>query len=221
MVRLSNKQPKQGEGIMSDKEIMEFEGLKEPMAIGEVFAKSNMFPDVKSQVQAVVKILAGRELGLSPFESMKNIYLVSGKLALQSNALASLIKTSKKYDYKVETITDQECKISFWNIEKETKEEVGISEFTFKDAAKAGLVNKENWKSYPKNMLFARALANGVRFYCPDAACGWHVQEEYDDLLPENRKETITITSEGEIKNGETRLQEQVPVGDDNPGSVT
>ena len=40
MVRLSNKQPKQGEGIMSDKEIMEFEGLKEPMAIGEVFAKS-------------------------------------------------------------------------------------------------------------------------------------------------------------------------------------
>jgi len=48
-------------------------------------------------------------------------------------------------------------------------------------------------------MMFARAMANGVRFYCPDAACGWHVQEEYEDLIPENRTETITIDAEGNI----------------------
>jgi len=190
-------------------EVMEIESLKEPMSIGRIFAESGMFPDIKTQAQAVVKILAGKELGLSPFESMKNIYLVSGKLAIQSNALASLIKTNKKYDYKVETLTDKECKISFWLL-GDKKEEIGISEFTFQDAAKAGLVNKENWKSYPKNMMFARALANGVRFYCPDAACGWHVQEEYEDLLPADRRETITITPEGNItkedNNGETKL---------------
>ena len=191
-------------------EVMEIESLKEPMSIGKIFAESGMFPDVKSQSQAVVKILAGKELGLSPFESMKNIYLVSGKLAIQSNALASLIKTNKKYDYKVEVLTCEECKISFWEFKGEKKEEIGLSEFTFKDAAKAGLVNKDNWKNYPKNMLFARALANGVRFYCPDAACGWHVQEEYEDLLPEHRTETITITPEGNIgkeeSNGETKI---------------
>ena len=180
-------------------DIMEIESLREPMSIGKVFAESGMFPDIKSQAQAVVKILAGRELGLSAFESMKNIYLVNGKLAIQSNALASLIKTSKKYDYKVETLTEQECKINFVRIDKEKEEIIGTSEFTFKDAAKAGIVNKDSWKNYPKNMLFARALANGVRFYCPDAACGWHVQEEYEDILPTERKETIIIDVDGNV----------------------
>ena len=184
-----------------EKEIMECESLREPMAMGDIFAQSGLFPDIKTKAQAAVKILAGKELGLSPFESMKNLYLVNGKLAIQSNALASLVKTNPKYDYKVEVITNEECKISFWEIKGDTKTEIGVSEFTFKDAAKAGLANKDNWKNFPRNMLFARALANGVRFYCPDAACGWHIAEEYEDLLPANRTETITITAKGEVVN--------------------
>jgi hypothetical protein len=185
-----------------EKEITEYDELiREPMTIGKVFAESGMFPDIKSQAQAAVKILAGKELGLSSFESMKNLYLVSGKLAIQSNALASLIKTSKKYDYKVETISGEECKIIFFEIIDGKKEEIGVSEFTFKDAAKAGLVNKDVWKNYPKNMLFARALANGVRFYCPDVACGWHTVDEYEELYSPNAKETITITADGEVVN--------------------
>ena len=186
-----------------EQQIMEVESLREPMAMGDVFAQSGMFPDVKTKAQAAVKILAGRELGLSPFESMKNLYLVGGKLAIQSNALASLIKTNPKYDYKVEQIDNEVCKIAFYEIKGDQKEEIGVSEFTFKDAAKAGLVNKDNWKNFPRNMLFARALANGVRFYCPDAACGFHVQEEYEDLLPENRSNTITITADGKVVDNE------------------
>ena len=185
-----------------ENEVMEFESLREPMAMGQVFAASGMFPDIKSQAQAAVKILAGRELGLSPFESMKNLYMVSGKLAIQSNALASLVKTNVKYDYKVLSATNEECKIEFFEFIEGKKESIGISEFTFKDAAKAGLVNKDNWKNFPKNMLFARALANGVRFYCPDAACGWHIQEEYEDMVPADRRETITIQADGEVVNG-------------------
>lgn len=181
-------------------EVMEIESLREPMSIGKIFAESGMFPDTKTQAQAVVKILAGRELGLSAFESMRNLYLVNGRLAIQSNALASLIKRSDKYDYRVDTLTDTECKIVFTRINRDGKnEDIGTSEFTFKDAARAGLVNKDNWKNYPKNMLFARALANGVRFYCPDAACGWHVEEEYQDILPTERKETITIDTQGNV----------------------
>lgn len=186
-----------------NKEIIESESLREPMAMGDVFAQSGMFPDVKTKAQGAVKILAGRELGLSPFESMKNIYLVGGKLAIQSNALASLIKSNPKYDYFVTLITNEECLIDFFEIKDNKKEQIGTSSFTIKDAAAAGIVNKDNWRNYPRNMLFARALANGVRFYCPDAACGWHVQEEFEDLLPEDRKDTITITPEGEVKKEE------------------
>lgn len=203
------------------------DSIREPMTIGKVFAESGMFPDIKSQAQAAVKILAGRELGLSPFESMKNLYLVNGKLAIQSNALSALVKSNPKYDYKVDSITNEECKITFFEVIGDKKEPLGTSEFTFKDAAKAGLVNKDNWKSYPRNMLFARALANGVRFYCPDAACGWLVTEEAEDILPENRRETITITASGEVvNNGESKeetqgLSEQDAERDNDSGSAS
>lgn len=185
------------------------DSIREPMTIGKVFAESGMFPDIKTQAQATVKILAGRELGLSPFESMKNLYLVNGKLAIQSNALSALVKSNPKYDYRVDSITNEECKITFFEIIGDKKEQLGTSEFTFKDAAKAGLVNKENWKSYPRNMLFARALANGVRFYCPDAACGWLVTEEAEDIYDLNKPERITISTDGEVTRSETVEENQ------------
>jgi hypothetical protein len=154
------------------------EGLREPMAIGEVFSKSGMFPDCKSQAQAVVKILAGKEIGLTPFESMASIYIVNGKLALTSKAMSGLIKRSKKYDYSIKKLDDVECII---DITKDG-EVVGTSTFTFKDAAKAGLVNKDVWKNYTRNMLFARAISNACRFYCPDVISGYYTTEELEDL---------------------------------------
>lgn len=187
-----------------EQEIMEVDFLKEPMSIAKVFVESGLFTDVKSQAQAVVKILAGREVGLTPFQSMKDIYIVNGKLAMQANAMASLVKTNPKYDYKVEIITNEECKISFWEIKGDKKEEIGISTFTVKDAAKAGVINKDPWKAYPRNLLFARALSNGVRFYCPDTCCGWHIVDEMEGVYEVNKKETITINAEGDVQRTET-----------------
>lgn len=163
---------------MADNEMMVLDELKQPMAIGEVFSKSGMFPDVKSQAQAVVKILAGKELGLSPFESMGSIYVVNGRMALASKAMAGLIKRSKKYDYVIKKLDDAECTIDIVNADGV----VGSTTFTFKDAAKAGLVNKDNWKNYPKNMLFARTLSNACRFYCPEVISGYYTTEELEDL---------------------------------------
>lgn len=182
--------------------------LREPMAIGDVFAKSGMFPDIKTQAQAVVKIMAGKELGLSPFQSVSGVYMVNGRLALQANVAASLIKRSRKYDYTVDSLSETECTISFYNTEQEEHRFLGNSAYTFKDAAKAGLVNKDNWKNYPKNMLFARALSNGARWYCPDIICGWHTTEEMQDIdAPplEMDKHVIEMTAEG-VTNGETSV---------------
>ncbi len=178
----------------------QLEVLKEPMALGEVFATSGMFPDIKTQAQAVVKIMAGKELGLSAFQSVSGIYMVNGRLALQAGVMSSLVKRSKKYDYTVDELTTELCKITFYDISREQERPLGISEFTFKDAAKAGLVNKDNWKSYPKNMLFARALSNGARWYCPDVICGWYTVEETQDIEQgpiEASKQIIELSSEG------------------------
>lgn len=188
---------------MSELEMMNYEPLKEPMAIGQVFAASGMFPDVKSQAQACVKILAGKELGLSAFESMASIYIVNGKLALTSKAMSGLIKKSKTYDYIIKKLDDSECIIAIMKGEVE----IGQSSFTIKDAAKAGLVNKDVWKSYPKNMLFSRAISNAARFYCPEAISGYYAVEELEDLgeviSPVKTSVVVSVpVSEAEVVDG-------------------
>ena len=183
----------------------QLEVLKEPMALGQVFSESGFFPDAKTQAQAVVKIMAGRELGLSPFQAMSGIYMINGRLALQAGVMSSLIKRSKKYDYTVDEHTAEGCKISSYDTTKEEHRLLGVREFTTKDAAKAGIVNGVNWKNYPKNMVFARALSNGARWFCPDVICGWYTSEEMQDVEPavvEPMKTIIELTAEGEVVNG-------------------
>lgn len=177
------------------------EFLTELMSLAAVFVKSGMFPDLKTQAQGVVKILAGKELGLAPLESLTNIYIVNGKVALQAKIIGGLIKKSPKYDYEIKSLSDEECSITFYSLDVEGKrKEEGVSTFTKADAARAGVINKDSYKSYPRNMYFARALSNGNRWYCPDVSCGYHVQEELEDI-PETTS-LVTINKEGKVENG-------------------
>jgi len=177
---------------------VEVESLTEPMALGNVFMKSGMFKDIKTQAQAVVKILAGRELGLAPLESMTNIYIVNGKVALQAKIIGSLIKKSSTYDYIVDKLDNDECMITFYALDAEGKRtELGKSTFTIKDAARAGIVNKDVWKNYPRNMLFARALSNGARWYASDVFCGYTAEEVE---TPKEVTSVVTINGKGQVK---------------------
>ena len=183
--------------------------LSDTMTLGQIFAQSGMFKDIKTQSEAVVKILAGRELGLAPIESMNNIYIVNGKTTVMSNVISSLIKRSKKYDYKIDVLTEIECTMTFYSIEDKKLTEIGKSSFTFKDAAKAGLANKDVWKNYPKNMLFARALTNGARWYCPDVFSGY-APEEIENIAPE-QDEAVVL----EFDETGNKVNETVVIGDE------
>lgn len=157
--------------------------LMETMSLGDIFVKSGMFNDIKSQSQAIVKILAGRELDLTPLQAMSNLYIVNGKIGLVSQLMASKIKSSSKYDYNVDELTNDICSITFFQGKNGERKEIGKAVFTKDDAIKCGLVNKDAFKNYPKNMLFARALSNGFRWYCPDALrINVYTQEELQDI---------------------------------------
>ena len=186
-------------------QIEEYEPIKAELVMSDVFAESGMFPDIKSKAQALVKVLAGKELGISPFESMASIFIVNGKLALTSKAMASMIKKSPTYDYVVDTLTETECSITFTETIGEDEKKLGVSTFTFKDAAKAGLVNKDVWKNYPRNMLFARTLSNGARWFCPEAISGYYTVEEIEDIVDVTPvKQEITMTETGVSDGKET-----------------
>jgi vancomycin resistance protein YoaR len=131
------------------------------LTIGETFFKSGMFSDIKSAQQAVVKIMAGAEMGISPFASMAGIHIIQGKPTIGAGLMAARVKGFGKYDYKVIEHNEKVCSIEYF----QGKESIGVSTFTLEDAKKAGTKNLDK---FPKNMLFARAMSNGVKWYTPD-----------------------------------------------------
>jgi hypothetical protein len=141
-------------------------------SLGKVFAASGYFQDARDAAQATVKILAGRELGLPPFASMTGIHIIKGKPTMGASLIAARIKASGKYNYRVVEMSDQVCRIAFF----EQGDQIGVSEFTLADARKAGT---QNLDKFPRNMLFARAISNGAKWYCPDLfITGVYVPEE-------------------------------------------
>lgn len=141
--------------------------LDDTMTLGKVLAQSGYFADSREAAQAVVKILAGQELGFGAIASMTGVNIIKGKVTLSANLIAAAIKRSGRYNYRVRKMTDTECEIVFF----EGKDEIGVSTFTAKDAANAGL-SGDNWRKFPRNMLFARAISNGAKWYCPDLSGG-------------------------------------------------
>jgi len=146
------------------------------MSMAKVFAESGMFTDAKAMGQAFVKIQAGQEIGVPPFAAMSGIHIIQGKPTLGAGLIASTVKGSGKYDYKVANLDDKICSIDFY----QGSENIGNSTFTIEDAKKA---LTKNIDKFPKNMLFARAISNGVKWFCPDVFSGpVYVPEEMPEV---------------------------------------
>jgi hypothetical protein len=162
----------------------------EIMSIGKAFAESGMFPDTKSAAQAIVKIQAGQEIGIPPFAAMSGIHIIQGKPTIGAGIMASIVKGSGKYDYRVVESTEKVCSIDFY----QGKEKIGNSTFTIDDAKKA---LTKNLDKFPKNMLFARAMSNGVKWYTPDVFSGpVYVPEEMTAPITEDAKaEVVEVTT--------------------------
>jgi len=175
--------------------------LADTMQLGKVLAASGFFQDARGEAQAVVKVLAGRELGFGPVASMTGINIIQGRVSLSANLMASAVKRSGRYDYAVREMTDDVCDIEFFENRGGERpwRSIGISKFTKSDALRAGTKNMDK---FPRNMLFARALSNGVRWYCPDVTGGpVYTPEELG----------ANVNEEGEIVESSARVVEATP----------
>ena len=139
--------------------------LAELMSIGKVMAASGLFQDARQEAQAVVKVLAGAELGFPAVVSMTSIHIISGRVTLSAGLIAAAIKRSGRYNYRITRIDNEACELAFFERDGGKWEQIGSSSFTLADARKAGTKNLDK---FPRNMLFARALSNGARWYTPD-----------------------------------------------------
>lgn len=132
------------------------------------FAESGLFPTIRSMPQAYVIIQTGRELGIPAMAAMTGIAIIKGKPVVGASLIAARVRATG-YDYRVRELTNDVCSIEFFAADGDS---LGTSTFTIEDARNAGLLGKDNWRQYPRNMLFARAVSNGQKWFCPDAMNG-------------------------------------------------
>ncbi len=141
--------------------------------LAKILVASNFF-DAKGTgemaiAQVATKILAGREFGFGEFASVNGIHVIQGKPAVGAGLMATAVKRSGRYDYRVKTLTDSLCEIEFFERENGKRESIGVSTFTRDDAVKAGT---QNLNKFARNMLFARCISNGIKWFCPDVFSG-------------------------------------------------
>ena len=184
----------------------------------KAMAGSGFFADTRQASQAIVKILAAREIGLGPFAGMTGVNIIQGKPAFGANIMAACVKKSGRYNYRVTEMTEKACSIEFMERLGCKWIAVGISTFTIEDARKAGTKNLDK---FPRNMLFARAMSNGVKWFCPDVMNGSTVytpEELGADVDEDGNIVSIQFVSEPEQDNEpELQVQTQEPEPENKP----
>jgi len=178
------------------------------MAItSQLFLSTEKCSNEEKIAKAVMQLAAGAEMGIGAVESLRSMIIIRGRVSFTAGFIASRIKTSGRYNYRVVKSDDTICSIEFF----EGGESIGISAFSITDARKAGL-GGDNWSKYPSDMLFARAISRGARRFCPDIFKGSaYTPEELIEAQP--RKMIDADFVEAEVVNDEAQID--VPVNDE------
>jgi len=171
--------------------------------LGKIAYESKLFKNLDNEAQAVIKILKGMELGLSPIASLESINIIDGKIALSANLIASRIKQSNKYNFKTIKKTKDGAVIEFY----ENGQKVGESSFGTEEAKRAGIMDSWGVQKYPEDTFWARALTRGARTYCPDVFMGGSIYVA-EELIREKEQDK---TGQDEKKDNDVPAKKPEP----------
>lgn len=173
-------------------------GLGDMQKMAESIARSGLF-GMKTADQALALMLVAQAEGQHPATITQDYDLIQGKACRKTHSvMARFQQMGGKVEWHQldDTIADATFSHAAGGSLRMT--------WTFEQAKKAGLTGKDNWVKYPRAMLRARVIAEGVRAVYPAAIGGLLVAEEAQDLSPKDmgaveqvvRKDPTSIATE-------------------------
>jgi hypothetical protein len=146
--------------------------------MAEVAATSKMFGFKNPQEAMAIMLLCQAE-NLHPAVAMRDYHVIQGRPALKADAmLARFQQAGGSVNWKV--YTDQEVTGVFSHPAGGSLEVT----WTISQAKSIGIANKDNWRNYPRAMLRARVLSEGIRSVYPGCVVGVYTPEEVQDFNP-------------------------------------
>lgn len=152
--------------------------LNDIQVMAEVAASSKMF-GFKSTQEALAIMLLCQGENMHPAVAMRDYHVIQGRPALKADAmLARFQQAGGSVQWK--EYTDEKVTGLF------THPQGGSLElsWTLAQAKSIGIANKDNWKNYPRAMLRARVISEGIRSVFPGCVVGVYTPEEVQDFNP-------------------------------------
>jgi hypothetical protein len=146
--------------------------------MASAIAKSNLF-GMKTPEQAVALMLIAQAEGMHPAIAARDYHVIQGRPALKADAMLARFQTAGgKVNWT--SYTDENVTGVFSHPAGGSVEIV----WTMKQAKSIGLGGKDNWKNYPRAMLRARCISEGIRTVYPACVAGVYTPEEVQDFEP-------------------------------------
>lgn len=169
--------------------------VSDMQTMAEAVASSGLF-GMKTPAQALALMLVAQAENQHPATITQDYDIIQGKACRKTH---SVMARFQQMGGKVEwhELTESKADATFSHASGGS---LRIS-WTIDQAKKANLTGKDNWKNYPRAMLRARLIAEGVRSVYPAAIGGMMVAEEAADSPIESDvvKLRSVDTSTGEV----------------------
>lgn len=150
--------------------------------MARAFAASKLF-GINTPEQAIALMLIAQAEGLHPAVAARDYSIIQGKPALKADAMLARFQNAGGKVSWIEYTKDSVIG-EFSHPSAPTPVRIN---WTFQMAQEAGLVTKAVWKQYPRAMLRARVISEGVRTVFPGVAVGVYVEEEVEAFSSEKK----------------------------------
>lgn len=175
----------------------------------QVMAASSFYQKLGASGVMVIYLTA-KEYNL-PFMACLNggLHTFDGKVTFSAIMIDALILQAG-HTIDILQLDERKCVIKFTRGDRkhDPKYVPLVYEYTIDQAAKAGYLNKNNWKTSPKDMLYSRCLTGGGRKHVPEVLVGILVAGELVGVESDSNIQPVLPAQAREmIENQESKVQ--------------
>ena len=175
-----------------DKKELQIIPINELQVMAQAACKSGLFQMPSPEAALTLMLLCQAE-GLHPIQALRQYHIIKGRPAMRADAMQAAFQAAGGNISWVER-NDKKCSAEF----SHSQGGKILVEWTIDMAAKAGLTNNPTWQKFPRAMLSARCVSEGVRAVYPAVVCGLYTPEEVQDFDEQPKTKS---QPRGDVKN--------------------
>lgn len=162
----------------------------------------------KTDAHVITIAIAAYEMNLGVMVALRGMYLVGGKLAMET-WLMDLLATRLGVTKTVHESSLLRCRLTLHHDERPDIP----TEYTLEDAKRAGIIKdfdpktgvvttfprSDTWRKHTEEMLYWRALSKGLRRIAPDLFGGVYTTDEADGFDPRKKEGAEPTATNAEL----------------------